>query len=166
MWFMNVIKVSKDIYELLTLIAQRKGKSVEELILESIVKELDPRTRFEVYLKLHEKYLREAEELYGKGDLVQAGEKYWGALVSLLNIIGEKEDLPHYTHRDLRDIVEFLTEKTNDSEYSRLFSSAEALHQNYYHNFMSKLSFDIHREDTLKLIQKLRKLIERKQKLL
>ena len=157
---MSIIKVTRDIYELLLVIARRKGKSIEELILESVIKELDPRMRLEAYRKLHEKYFREAEELYEKGDLVQAGEKYWGALVSLLNIIGEKENLPHYTHRDLREIVEFLTEKTNDPEYSRLFSSAEALHSNFYHNFMSRLSFNVHREDILKLIQKLKRLIE------
>jgi len=29
--------------------------------------------RIEVYMKLHEKYLKDAEELYAKGDLAQAG---------------------------------------------------------------------------------------------
>ena len=157
---MEVIEVSKEVYELLVKIARRKGKSVEEVIVESIAKDLDPRVRVEVYVKLHEKYLREAEELYSKGDLVQASEKYWGALTALLSVIGEKEGLPHYTHRDLRDIIEFLVEKTQDPEYSRLFSSAEALHANFYHNFMSRLSFKTHREDVIRLIQKIKKLLE------
>jgi len=42
-----------------------------------VVNELDPEARVEAYLKLAEKYLLDAEELYAKGDLVQAGEKYW-----------------------------------------------------------------------------------------
>ena len=156
---MASIEVSKEVYELLTELAKRKGKSIEEIIVESIARDLDPRVRVEVYIKLHEKYLREAEELYSKGDLVQAGEKYWGALTALLSVVGEKEGLPYYTHRDLREIVEYLTEKTRDPDYSRLFSSAEALHANFYHNFMSRLSFDAHRGDVLKLIRKIREFL-------
>ena len=126
----------------------------------SSIRDLDPEARIEVYIKLHEKYLKEAEELYGKGDLAQAGERYWGSLTALLNAVGEREELPYYTHRDLRGIVEHLTEKTRDPDYSRLFSSAEALHANFYYNFMSKLSFDAHRSDTIKLIQKIEKLLK------
>lgn len=44
----------------------------------------------EAYLKLAEKYLLDAEELYAKGDLVQAGEKYWGAVTALLSAIAER----------------------------------------------------------------------------
>ena len=154
------IEVSKEVYELLTEIAKSKGKSVEEVIVESVAKNLDPEARIEVYIKLHEKYLKEAEELYGKGDLAQAGEKYWGSLTALLNAVGEREELPHYTHRDLRGIVEHLTEKTRDPDYSRLFSSAEALHANFCHNFMSKLSFEAHKSDTIKLIQKIKEILK------
>jgi len=48
---------------------------------------LDPQERAGVYLRLAEKYLAEAEELYARGDLVQAGEKYWGAVVALLSAV-------------------------------------------------------------------------------
>ena len=48
-----------------------------------------------------------------------------------------------------------------DLEYSRLFSSAEALHANFNHNFMSKLSFEAHRDDVIKLIKKIRKFLEK-----
>ena len=151
------IEASKEVYELLVEVARRKGRSVEEVVVEPIVRDLDPKARIEAYIKLHEKNLREAEELHSKGDLPQAGEKYWSALTALLNAVGEKEELPHYTHRDLRGVVEHLTEETRDPDYSRLFSSAEALHANFYHNFMSKLSFEAHRSDAIKLIQKIEK---------
>ena len=156
---MASIVVPNEFYELLVEVARRRGRSVEEVVVESIVKDLDPKTRVEVYAKLHERYLREAEELYSRGDFAQAGEKYWGTLTSLLNIVGEREGLPHYTHRDLRDIVEFLAMRKNDPEYSRLFSSAEALHANFYHNFMSKLSFKAHRDDAVKLIRMIKELL-------
>jgi hypothetical protein len=113
--------------------------------------------RVELYLRLQEKLLRDAEELNSKGDLVQASEKYWGAVSSLLNAVGERENLPHYTHRDLKEIAIHLTEKEGDKEYTRLLSSAETLHANYYHNFLGKTSYDAHREDALRLIERLKK---------
>ena len=152
----GVVELPREVYELLMKIARKRDKNVEELIIDSIAEHLDPKTRIKLYISLHEKYLHTAEEYYAKGDLAQGGEKYWGALVALLNIVGERENLPHYTHRDLREIVEFLVNKTGDSDYSRLFSAAEALHANFYHNFMTKLSFEAHRKDTMKLIKKLR----------
>ncbi len=105
-------------------------RDVEEFIAELIAERLDPPRRIELYLKLHGDYLRAAEELYAKGNLAQAGEKYWGgAVTALLNIIGERLGMPpHYSHRDLREIASYLTEVTRDPEYTRLFSSVETLH--------------------------------------
>jgi ABC-type amino acid transport substrate-binding protein len=71
-------EVSEEVFALVTVVAKRKGKTVDELILEYVAKDVDPGVRIEVYMKLHERYLREAEELYASGDLAQAGEKYRG----------------------------------------------------------------------------------------
>ena len=87
---MPSLEIPKRIYEILESLAKRKGKTVEELLLEAVMEELDPGLRVEVYLKLHEKHLGEAEKLYKKGDLQQAGEKCWGAAATLLKAIAEK----------------------------------------------------------------------------
>ena len=68
------------------------GRDVEEFLLSLVAEKLDPPERAQMYLKLYKKYLREAEDLYAKNDLAQAGEKYWGAVTALLNAIAEKED--------------------------------------------------------------------------
>ena len=155
---MRSIEVSEEVYELISAIAKRKAKSVEEVILECIAKDVDPSLRIEVYMKLHERYLRDAEELYAKGDLIQAGEKYWGAVTALLNAIGEKRGWSHYTHRDYAEIVERLSEELKEP-LGRLFAGVERLHANYYHNFLTKVNFEAHREDALKLMRKLRSLM-------
>jgi len=66
--------------------------------------------------------------------------------------------MPHYTHRDLWEIVEVLVEETGNPEYSTLFSIAEKLHANFYHNFLKKPSFDRHREEALRLVEMLKRL--------
>ncbi|RFA99367.1 PaREP1 family protein, partial [Pyrobaculum aerophilum] len=113
----------------------------------------------DAYLALYEKYLREAESLYEKGDLAQAGEKYWGAVTALLNAIAEKRGMPHYSHRDYAVIIETLYAETKDKELLVGFSLAERLHANFYHNFMGKESFELHRDAVLKLVEKLKRFL-------
>lgn len=155
-----LLELPREVVEILKRLALKKGKPIEELILDAVARELDPRLRIEVYLKLFEKYLADAEELYRKGDLAQAGEKYWGAVTALLSAIAEKRGLPHYTHRDFWEVVEVIVEETRNPDYSTLFSLAEKLHANFYHSFLRKESFDKHREGVLKLVDMLRKLVE------
>ncbi|MEM4424123.1 PaREP1 family protein [Pyrobaculum sp.] len=135
------------------------GRDVEEFLLELLAAKLDPQERVEIYLKLHEKYLQEAERLYAMGDLPQAGEKYWGAVTALLNAIAEKRGMPHYSHRDYADIIEVLYAETKDRELLVGFSLAERLHANFYHNFMKRESFEFHREAVLRLVERLRRFL-------
>ena len=134
-----------------------RGRDVEEFLLSLVVEKLDPPERIQTYLALHEKYLREAEELYAKGDLLQAGEKYWGAVTALLNAIAEKRGLPHHSHRDYAALIEKLYDETEDEELLKGFALAERLHAN--HNFLEKKSFEVHRREALKLVEKLKKVL-------
>ena len=136
------------------------GRDVEEFLLEILAERLDPPHRIEVYLKLHEKYLQEAEQLYAKGDLAQAGEKYWGAVTALLNAIAERRGWEHYSHRDYAVIIGKLYKETGDKDLVVWFSLAERLHANFYHNFMEKEEFDLHREAVLRLVERLRSFAE------
>ena len=110
--------------------------------------------RVDLYLKLHEKYLKEAEEYERKSDMAQAGEKYWGTVTALLSAIAEQRGWRHQHHRDYSDIIEKLAEELNAPEIARLFASAERLHANYYHNFLRPETFRVHRTDVEKLIDK------------
>ena len=67
------ITLSPTVMELLSRLAG--DRDVEEFIVDLIAERLYPPRRVELYLKLHEDYLRAAEELYARGDLAQAGEK-------------------------------------------------------------------------------------------
>ncbi|MEM0463036.1 hypothetical protein [Pyrobaculum sp.] len=58
---------------------------------------------------------------------------------------------PQRPRRDCRA----TTRGGGDAELPRLFASAERLHSNFYHGFL-KSSFEIHRRDALKLVEKLK----------
>ena len=72
-----VIEIPVELYNIISDIAKKRGKSVEQIILESFINSVDPKRRIELYLQLHETFLKEFEKFYNRGDLVQAGEKLW-----------------------------------------------------------------------------------------
>ena len=137
--------------------AEKQGVPLGLLVAMLLARGLDPQSRIEAYRELFEKYLREARKLYEKGEYVQAGEKLWGAVATLLDIIGELEGKPHYSHSDYWEIVEDIVEATGDPEYSTLFALAERLRANFYHAFLRPSSFRAHWEGVLKLIEGLRR---------
>ena len=55
--------------------------------------ELDPAELVEHYRLLSEKYLAEAREFWGKGDLVQTSEKLWGAASLAVKMAAAKRGL-------------------------------------------------------------------------
>ncbi|GAB6946267.1 PaREP1 family protein [Vulcanisaeta sp. JCM 16161] len=132
------------------------GRGIEDFMVDLVAEGLDPSRRVEVYMRLSEDYLRSAEELYARGDLAQAGEKYWGAVTALLNAIAESRGWEHHSRRDYDEVVERLYKEINDKSILVDFSMAERLHANFYHNFMSRENFEAHREAVLELIGKLR----------
>ncbi|WP_054853579.1 PaREP1 family protein [Vulcanisaeta distributa] len=151
--------LSPTIAELLRELAG--GRDIEEFIIDIVTERLDPPRKFEVYLKLSEDYLKAADELYNKGDLAQAGEKYWGgAVTALLNAIAEQRDWEHYSHRDYDVIIGRLYKETKDKSILTNFSMAERLHTNFHHKFMDRKEFEAHRKAVFELIGKLREFLK------
>jgi len=155
------IEIPKEVYEVISTIARRRGKTIEELLVELVLQDLDPEVRVEVYLKLYKKYLSEAEKLYKMGDLIQASEKYWGAVTTLLKAIAEVKGRVHSSHRDLRELASQLYRETKDKDIAIGYKAAESLHANYYENYMTREDFELTRELVLKLVWKLEKLVHK-----
>ena len=156
---MVVVDLPENVYKALVEVARRRDVPVEIVIVDLVSEKIDPGEKTKLYLDMYEKLYSDFRNLYAKGDLQQAGEKLWGAVVSLINAYASLRGLPHYTHRDLWVAVERIVEETKDPEYSVLFGSAERLHANFYHNFMTKQSFDKHVEGVQRLIEKLKTLL-------
>jgi uncharacterized protein (UPF0332 family) len=135
------ILLSEKLSEKLREEGLRRGISAEELVIDVLSKALDvpldPQDRAELHLKLCEKYLREADELLAKGDYVQASEKGWGAAAQIVKALVAKEGGELRSHRDLWLHVDELVEKLGSEELRDLWHAANALHQNFYENWMT-----------------------------
>jgi len=111
--------------------------------------------RAKTYLDASEALLAEAEELLASGDLREASEKFWGAVVQAVKAVAEARGWEHYRHHHISRAISRLVAETGDVELSRLFSSAERLHANFYEGFMSELELRAHAEDARRLVGKL-----------
>jgi L-fucose isomerase-like protein len=140
---------------------ERSGASIEELALEALCRgmdeEIDPSDRAELYARLSEKYLREAEDLLSK-DHVQASEKLWGAAALMVKAVAASRGISISSH-ELFSFVRRLGEEERNPELRRLFSVASTLHQNFYENWLRGDVVREYSEDVKQLVAELKKLI-------
>ena len=107
---------------------------------------------------LNGQYLQDAERLLADGDYPQASEKLWGAVAEMVKAVAEARGWRHYSHRELRNAIQQLAAETTDAELRLLFAAAEALHANFYENWMDAATVRGHAGDARRLIEKLRPL--------
>lgn len=74
----------------------------------------------------------------------------------MLNAIAEKRGVPHHSHRDYDLLINRLFKEAREKEIVVWFRMAEGLHANFYHNFMDREEFELHREAVLNLVKRLR----------
>jgi uncharacterized protein (UPF0332 family) len=143
--------------------AKSEGKSLEELVSEAILKQLnivDPEAKAELHLKLCEKYAREAEGFLARKDYTQASERAWGAASQMIKALASREGKELRSHASLWEYMDKLAEKLEDIELRHLWGRANNLHQNFYENWMPPREVELSVNDVKTLIEKLRNLQE------
>ncbi len=156
------IILPKRAFEVLRRRAEFEDKTVEEFVSEVVLERLsmaDPEVKVEFHLGLCEKYVREAEEFLTKGDYVQASEKAWGAASQMVKAIALKEGRELKSHAALWKYMDELSEKLADEELRRLWRTANALHQNFYENWMPSREVEHAVGDVKILLERLRKAV-------
>jgi len=85
--------------------SEKSGASIEEPALEALCRgldeKMDPSDRAELYARLSEKYLKEADDLLAKGDYVQASEKLWGAAALMVKAVAASRGVSISSHGEL-----------------------------------------------------------------
>jgi hypothetical protein len=136
--------------------SEKSGISIEEMALEALCKglneKMDPLDRVELYEKLSEKYIKEADELLAKGDYIQASEKLWGAAALMVKAVAASQGILISSHGELFSFVRKLGEEKKNPELRRLFSVASTLHQNFYEGWLQEDVIKEYSEDVKQLI--------------
>ncbi len=84
------------------------------------------------YKRLNNKFLKDAEELLEKGDIVQASEKFWGAAAEIVKAYAADKGIRTRTHNDLWQVVIDLDKRHPSLALLRDFNQAGYLHSNFY----------------------------------
>ena len=82
------------------------------------------------------RFMRQAHVEFKHRDLLQASEKAWGAAAQAVKAAAARRGLPHGKHRDLIRAVTHLAIETRQEDLRRNFHVAEALHANFYEDWM------------------------------
>ena len=91
----------------------------------------------EKYAAMSQRYMEQADEEFEKGDLGQASNKAWGATALALKSIAERRGWNHNKHGLLYDISGQMADELGQPELRIMFRSANAMHQNYYEDWMA-----------------------------
>ena len=85
-------------------------------------------------------FLSAAEDELNRGEILQAGEKAWGAVSHCVNSIALKRGWPIGSHRRLIENVNQVLahDRAYIVERRRLLRSVEALHANFYNAFLDE----------------------------
>ena len=91
----------------------------------------------EKYAAMSQRYIEQADEEFEKGDLGQASNKAWGAAALALKSIAERRGWNHNKHGLLYDISGQMADELGQPDLRIMFRSANAMHQNYYEDWMA-----------------------------
>ncbi len=89
------------------------------------------------------------------GDLIQASEKFWGAAAQAMKSVASRHGWEHKTHAHAYGVVNNLTRLTGDRQIRDWFSRADALHTNFYEDWMDEADVKKYSEDVRRLIDRL-----------
>ena len=77
-------------------------------------------------------FIQQAQEELGRGDILQASEKAWGATVRVVKAVSLQRGWSQASQTALNKSVAKLVIEINDQELGRLYRIARGLHRNFY----------------------------------
>jgi len=147
------VRLSRSVVERLEREARKSGLSLEEYVLELVLRNLDPQERAREYIETAKNLLEQAREELEKNDVRQAAEKLWVATALAVKAYAEwKEGKKLTSHRELweyKDIVASeLGEWVRDS-----WNAGNSMHTCFYEEWCTH-------KDVENSLTKIKKLVE------
>ena len=107
------------------------------------------------YAELSRWCIGEAENYLRAGNNMQASEKSWGAAAQALKAIAEERGWNHGGHRRIVDVVQQIADEHNRRDLLSLFGTAQALHTNFYEDWLDSDTVSIFMDNVKKLLPEL-----------
>lgn len=115
------------------------------------------------YEKRAEEYLANAGDFIVKRKFAKASEFLWGAVAEHIKAISVLYERPPTRHRDIIEVGKRMAIQLEDQDMFKLIDrEAQALHANFYEEFLSEEAFADHYAAVLRLVNKLRSVLDKK----
>lgn len=88
--------------------------------------------KFKRYITLHEKYLRESDELFKQKNYSQVSEKLWGATATIAKAIAASRNKTIKSHDGVGFYLASIAKELKDKSILNIVSIANSMHQNFY----------------------------------
>ena len=138
--------------------ADRLGTTLEEYVLELLLRDLDPPERAREYAEAARDLLEQARKELEKGDVRQAAEKAWGAAALAVKAYASWRDGKRLaSHRELWEYSRAMIQEMGDW-VSDAWAQANAMHICFPDGWCTRE----HVEQALKRIQKLVENVEKR----
>jgi uncharacterized protein (UPF0332 family) len=109
-----------------------------------------------LYIEQANQFLQQGEEELNKGDIRQAGEKYWGAASQAVKAFAEKKGLRHDGHAWLFEAVDKISQEEKDDTIKGQFGLAGMLHTNFYEGWLTEGEIRYYGLQTKKFVDKIK----------
>ena len=136
--------------------AEKQGVSPEELVIETVLGNLDPPERAREYIEAAEELLTQAREELERGDVRQAAEKLWGAAALAIKAYASwREGRRLTSHGELwqysKKLIDELGEWVQDA-----WMNANGMHTCFYEGWCSSRHVEIAIKRIGKLVREVR----------
>ena len=110
------------------------------------------------YAELSRWCIGEADDYLRRRNNIQASEKGWGATAQALKSVAEERGWNHNSHGLIVDIAQQIADEQGRPDLVGLFGTAQALHTNFYENWLSSDTVGIYLNDVKKLLPELERI--------
>ena len=149
----EAIKLPRVIVERLSREARRLGISVDELLLELVLRDLDPPVRVRSYAEASRDLIEQALEELRRGNVRQAAEKVWGAAALAVKAYAEWRDGRRLTgHSELWEYKRVLERELGEWVHDS-WMSANGMHTCFYEGWCGA-------GDVEKSLERVKRLVE------
>ena len=107
------------------------------------------------YAEMSRWCIGEAENYLRLRNNIQASEKGWGAAAQALKAIAEERGWNHGGRRRIVDVAQQVADEQNRQDLITLFGVAQALHINFYEDWLDSDTVSIYLHDVKKLLPEL-----------